>query len=49
MKKDFCCLNKITGLTIMNLEKGSNFTSNVSKNTENLFWKEVLVVWHKIQ
>ena len=48
-EKGFLLFNKITGLTITDLEKGSNFTSNVSKNTGNLFWKEVLVVWHKIQ
>ena len=49
MKKEFCCFSKITGLTIRDLEKGSNFTLNVAKNINNMFWKEVLVVWIEIQ
>ena len=48
-EKGTLLFSKITGLTIRDLEKGSNFSLNVAKNINNMFWKEVLVVWRKIQ
>ena len=48
-EKGSLLFSKITGLTISDLEKGSNFTLNVAKNIKNMFWKEVLAVWRKIQ
>ena len=48
-EKRILLFSKITGLTTRDLEKGSNFTLNVAKNINNMFWKEVLVVWRKVQ
>ena len=48
-EKGLLLFSKITGLTIKDFEKGSNFTLNVAKNINNMFWKEVLVAWCKIQ
>ena len=48
-EKGILLFSKITGLTTRDLEKGPNFTLNVAKNINNMFWKEVLVVWRKVQ
>ena len=39
----------LTGIHINDLEKGANYTINVAKNSQNVFWKEVLLAWSKVK